>query len=752
LDEKFYVIIEGSNVLKFLRQPGYPSLLLAFFILLATGVLSTNSWNRQLETRNSARGTRHVLDATAAYFSAMQDAETGQRGYLLTRKSRYMKPYLQSIQVIPTYLATLEQLTSGEQKQHDHVAQLASVSDQKLKELQRTLALSEAGSLNEALALVGTDRGLSLMNTIRTLVSEIHDEQYTQLAARAAEADRLGQETVWGTIVGSTLLLFLLLSATLAANRARVQQARALLGQKESEGRFVATADSAPVMIWMAGLDKKCFYFNKAWLAFTGRTPAQELEDGWTEGIHSEDKDRYRATYADAFDARHSFRIEYRLRRHDGRYRWILDNGTPRHLQAGEFVGYIGSCLDIHDMKEIETELERRIEARTEELKHKEAELHQSRKIEAIGRLAGGVAHDFNNLLTGILGIAEEVRERQTEQDLKEEMDELMKAAQRASALTKQLLAFGRRQIAAPEVLNLNTSINGMMTMLKRLIGEDTRLQTVLAPDLGFVQIDPGQVEQIVINLTLNARDAMPQGGRITIETANVMLDKEYAKRHFEIVPGPHILLAISDTGGGIDPATQEHVFEPFFSTKEMGKGSGMGLATVYGIVKQNNGDIFIYSTPGAGTTFKIYLPRTNIAPAPAKLLETPSLRGTETVLIVEDEEIVRRVAVKALQRNGYKVLEASHGKEALEIVASYGKPIDLLLTDVIMPGMNGRQLAELLSHQLPDMKILYTSGYTENIIVQRGLLKPGIAFIEKSFTSEMLCRKIRQILDLQAV
>ncbi len=386
------------------------------------------------------------------------------------------------------------------------------------------------------------------------------------------------------------------------------------------------------------------------------------------------------------------------------------------------------------------------------EQKKLEAQFRQSQKMEAIGKLAGGIAHDFNNLLTTIIGHAE-LTLLQVDKDspLRGGMEEINKASDRAATLTNQLLAFSRKQMVQPVVLNINHTIAEMDKMLRRLIGEDIDLATILEPELWKVKFDAGQMDQVVMNLAVNAKDAMPKGGKLTIETANVNLDEAYARQHgIELKPGPFVMLSVSDTGFGIDEETQSHLFEPFFTTKEKGKGTGLGLSTVYGIVKQGNGYIWVYSEPGQGTTFKIYLPKSEeeeVFVAEAQI-QPQNLVGSETILLAEDEDSVRKLIRSTLQEYGYRVLEAQDGKKALQLIEHHKGPIHLLLTDVVMPGMGGRELAERLQPLYPKMKILYMSGYTDNAIVHHGVLESGMPFIQKPFAPKVLVSKVREVLD----
>jgi len=382
-------------------------------------------------------------------------------------------------------------------------------------------------------------------------------------------------------------------------------------------------------------------------------------------------------------------------------------------------------------------------------LRQSQEQLLQAQKLEAVGLLAGGVAHDFNNLLTVIGGYSNLLLRAAAEDDPgRHKIQEIVNASDRAASLTRQLLAFSRKQVLQPKVLNLNSVVPNMKRMLQRLIGEDIELRTVLQADLGNVKADPGQMEQIMMNLVVNARDAMPAGGKLTIETANVSLDETYARHHVSVVPGPYVMLAVSDSGVGMEEETKEHIFEPFFTTKALGKGTGLGLSTVYGIVKQSGGNIWVYSEIGKGTTFKIYLPRVDQTAEdykPVAAADRP--KGTETILLVEDAEMVRNLAREVLEESGYLVLEAATGKAASRICEEYKETIHLLLTDVVMPEMSGRELANQLLSARPEMCVLYMSGYTDDTIVHHGVLEKGINFIEKPFSPDALAQKVREAL-----
>jgi len=378
-------------------------------------------------------------------------------------------------------------------------------------------------------------------------------------------------------------------------------------------------------------------------------------------------------------------------------------------------------------------------------------QLFQSQKMEAVGRLAGGIAHDFNNLLTVIKGFAElSLDELSEEVSLRVNLLEVKRASEQAINLTRQLLAFGRRQIFEMEVVDLNTILQDLEKMLRRIIGEDIEMVIFLDEKLGRVKTDPAQIEQVILNLAVNARDAMPSGGILTIETANAELTEEYTRTHVSITSGSYVMLSVSDTGCGMTPEIKERIFDPFFTTKEKGKGTGLGLSTVYGIVKQSKGNIWVYSEPGKGATFKIYLPRVDESAEELRdkmeIKEVP--HGVETILIAEDDKAVRNLAVQALKRQGYSVLEAHDADEVLDLCKQQKGPIHLILTDVVMPQMSGRQLVENIKQVREDFKVLYMSGYTDDAIVHHGVLEKGVNFIPKPFTIDRLARKVREVLD----
>jgi PAS domain S-box-containing protein len=423
--------------------------------------------------------------------------------------------------------------------------------------------------------------------------------------------------------------------------------------------------------------------------------------------------------------------LEFCFRRKDGSRLWALLSASPMFDENGTFMGALAMVADITERKLLEDQL------------------LQSQKMEAVGRLAGGIAHDFNNLLGVILGYGDLLLRRIDEPSLRAKLEQIVKAGERASVLTRQLLAFSRKQVLEPRVLDLNSLVTEMDTMLRRLIGEDIHLVTVVDGALGRVRADPGQLEQVLMNLVVNARDAMPAGGRLTIETANVDPDQPYSAEQASVRSGPQVMLAVSDTGSGMDAETRRRIFEPFFTTKRPGQGTGLGLATVYGIVKQSGGHIEVYSELGQGTSFKIYLPRVDQeAEAITAVTKTPPARGAETVLLVEDEDALRELARQVLEGHGYTVLEARSGVAALELAETHAGPIHLLVTDVVMPQMPGRELAEQLAVRLPALRVLFMSGYAEQAVLRHGVLGEGTAFIQKPFGPDSFLTKVREVLD----
>jgi len=508
---------------------------------------------------------------------------------------------------------------------------------------------------------------------------------------------------------------------------------RAQEALRSREEYFRSLIENISDIVLVLNADETIRYASPSVERVLGYKPEELVGTNHNEYVHPEDVARFAGVMTEAMRSTTEMPIiEFRARHKNGT--WRLLEGVGKNLLWNPAVeGFVASARDVTERKQLEDQL------------------RQSQRIQAVGKLAGGVAHDFNNLLTAIMGYSDLLLARAgQESPLRKEVLEIRKAGERATMLTRQLLAFSRRQVLQPKVMDLNATVADLHPMLCRLIGEDIDLVTVLMPALGRVRADPGQIEQVVINLAVNARDAMPNGGKLTIETANVTLDEAYARQHVSVHPGPYVLLAVSDTGCGMDAETQSHLFEPFFTTKEHGKGTGLGLSTVYGIVRQSGGYIWVYSERGRGTTVKIYLPRVEeaLARTDSTAARAGPTHGTETVLVVEDEEEVRGLVCEILRANGYTVLEAAHTAEALEICRQNKDAIHLMITDVVMPTMSGRELAERIAVLCPTTKVLYMSGYTENAIVHHGVLDEGTDFLQKPFAPDTLARKVRDILD----
>jgi PAS domain S-box-containing protein len=514
-------------------------------------------------------------------------------------------------------------------------------------------------------------------------------------------------------------------------NRDVTERKRVAEALRRSEASFRSVILDAPYGIYRADLTGKFIMVNSALETMLGyKSQEQLLEANLATSIY-----RYPAEHQKINELflrdKHFKDVEVEWKRKDGTFITVRCSGWPAKHESSTYIEVFAEDVT-----------ERRV---------LERQLRMAQKMEAVGRLSGGIAHDFNNLLGVIIGYIQVMKRSLVPGNSSYEYaEEIEKASQRAVSLTRQLLAFSRQQVLEPAILNLNTLVSDMEKMLPRLIGEDIHLNLMLDSAIGQVKADPGQVEQVVMNLAVNARDAMPDGGKLTIQTANVELDAAFTREHQGSIAGQYVMLAVTDTGGGMDPETQAQIFEPFFTTKDRDKGTGLGLATVYGVVKQSSGYITVDSETGKGASFKIYLPR--IEQPVTTQCETShvplTVRGSETILLVEDAEPLRKLAHMFLRDNGYQVLTAADGSEAQLVAAQRAGPIHLLLTDVVMPGINGRMLAERLAPLHPAMKVLYMSGYTDTFIAGHGVLEEGIHLLHKPFTEEALMRKVRELLD----
>jgi PAS domain S-box-containing protein len=549
----------------------------------------------------------------------------------------------------------------------------------------------------------------------------------------------------------------------------------AMAALKASEERFRTLSETAPAFIFITDDKGEVTYTNAAFQQYTGKTNDELIGMGWARTLHRDDLSIPEKAWAKAIQSEQPYDAEYRFRKHSGEYRWFLIRATPVRDAAGAIKQWIGTCSDMQDaidarqaLEALNEGLETKVAARTSELQaaietlrlevaereKAEAQVRQMQKIESIGQLTGGIAHDFNNMLAVVLGSLEIVKRR-----MKTDPDKAMagiehaeEGAKRAAQLTARLLAFSRQQPLAPEPVNANRLVSGMSELLRQTIGEQIEVETVLAGGLWRTHIDAPQLENAILNLCVNARDAMPDGGKLTIETHNCHLDEAYSASNAEVAEGQYVLVSVTDSGTGMPNEVIERAFDPFYTTKEVGKGTGLGLSQVFGFVKQSGGHVKIYSEMGEGTTVKLYLPRyfgkDEVAEiSKANPSEWPTAKPGEIILVVEDDAHVRQVSVQLIRDLGYEVIEASGGAQALERLAG-GERIDLVFTDIVMPGMTGRAMAEEASKLREGVKILYTTGYTRNAVVHNGVLDPGTEFLAKPYTASALAVKLRAVLD----
>ena len=549
---------------------------------------------------------------------------------------------------------------------------------------------------------------------------------------------------------------------------------------RASEERFRMLASTMPALIFVTDADGANTYTNTVFQQFTGRSAGELLGGGWLQTLHPDDRARAGATWAKAWQTGGAYDAEYRFNRHNDSYRWHLVRGTPVRDGDGRITQWVGVCTDVQEVVDARDALaaanaglEARVAERTaelaaalarmrEEMRERasaEAQVRQLQKMEAVGQLTGGIAHDFNNMLavvTGSLDLAKRRLDKGEADRALRGIENAEEGARRAAQLTARLLAFSRQTALEPQVVDANKLVGGMSELLRRTIGEGVLVETVLAGGLWRAYADPNQLENALLNLCVNARDAMPDGGKLTVETANCHLDEDYARAHDEVAAGQYMMVAVTDTGTGMPPEVVAHAFDPFYTTKGVGKGTGLGLSQVYGFVKQSGGHVKIYSEPGQGTTVKVYLPRHFGADAAAPDARRPSgglprAVDGEVVLAVEDEAAVRHVSVDALRELGYTVVQASDANQALALLAVQPR-VDLLFTDIVMPGMNGRRLADEALRIFPGLPVLFTTGYTRNAVVHNGTLDPGVALLPKPFTVEQLARKVRAVLDGEGV
>lgn len=530
---------------------------------------------------------------------------------------------------------------------------------------------------------------------------------------------------------------------------------------RASEARYRTLTETLPQLVWTSQPDGACDYLSRQWVEYTGIPEADQLGVNWLDRvIHPDDRERTRQHWLGAVAGRHSYDIEYRIRGKDGTFRWFKTRGTQILGDDGAPVQWFGTCTDIEEivqaremLSQSAADLARRVDAEVAARTEAEDALRQAQKMEAVGQLTGGIAHDFNNLLQGITGSLDLVQ-RRVSQGRYTELDRFINgaltSANRASALTHRLLAFSRRQPLDPRPVQVNPLIASTADLLRRTLGEGVELEMVLAGGLWLTKCDPNQLESAILNLAINARDAMPDGGKLTIETCNTHLDAAYVAQHRHVEAGQYVCIAVTDTGVGMDADTIAKAFEPFFTTKPIGQGTGLGLSMIYGFARQSEGHASIYSEPGKGTTFKLYLPRhwgeSETAEPEAARKEVKVVQSGETVLVIEDDLVVRSVILDILEELGYHSLEAADGPSGLAMLQSKRR-IDLLITDIGLPGLNGRQVVDAARHVRPQLKVLFMTGYAENATLAAGFLEPGMAMVTKPFAIEALSLRISEMI-----
>jgi PAS domain S-box-containing protein len=713
------------------------------FVLLAIEVYNTAV--AVPDIRNNQRMVAHSLEvegAARAFDQALQDAERGQRGFIITGDESYLDAYGTGIEQIPGRLATLRQLTVDNPEQQQRFRLIEYLTGIKLDELRRSIDARKTGGFDAAREIVMTNAGYTTMKTITGLVTSALDTEDRLLAERQAylrDAQRIGSNV---RLVAVSLSFVVMLLGGFLLYRSTLRTLESEAATRESEERFRTLVSGVKdYAIFMLDPEGRVVTWNDGAERIKGYRQDEILGSHFSRFYLPEDA-RAGVPDRDLETAAADGRMEceaWRVRK-DGSHFWASVLVAALRDERGNLRGFAKITRDMTERRQ-----------QQETLEQHRAALAQAQKMEAIGQLTGGVAHDFNNLLTTILGSVDLLQRLPGQLGAPRAstlLGAITRAAEHGAALTQRLLAFSRQQPLAPQTVDVNRLVAATSELLRRTLGEIIVLESVLAAGLWSTRVDPSQLESALLNLAVNARDAMPGGGRLTIETGNTFLDDDYAAAHDEVAPGQYVMLAVTDSGVGMSQETIAQAFDPFFTTKPEGKGTGLGLSQVHGFIKQSGGHIKIYSEPGHGTTVKIYLPRHMAAREAEPHIERPKVATAagEVVLLVEDDDLVRAYSKDALEFLGYRSIDVADSATALRVLEE--RPdIVLLFTDIVLPGMNGRQLAEEAHRRNPRVKILYTTGYTRNAVVHHGILDTGVNLLPKPFTVETLGRKLQEIL-----
>lgn len=718
------------------------SVLLPLFLMLLLSLVLIGQINRLLEGFRRIDHTDQVIAQARVVSDLLMEMETAHHNYLMTPEPALLDTYTRARPRLVKAIESLSQLVRDNQPQLDHLRKIETTANGWNDAVGQEFKVRGAGS--SYTTAIAPARSKPLLDALRLQIAAFVQIEENRRAEQTVRTEQRARSSVGIALLGALcvgVLLALLFRQRVIGLGRSYERSVSLL--RSSEQNLATTLRSIGDGVIATNREGAITFMNPVAERLTGWKQEDSATAKVDQVFRLQSEETGEPVDNPAVVLLHEQRA-VETETHDllakpGGLCPVEHSATAIRNDRGEIVGAVLVFRDVSARKQLE------------------GQFLQAQKMEGIGRLAGGIAHDFNNLLTAIIGFAE-MAEGEIVSDAQSDLQSptlgylhyIRRAGERAADLTRQLLAFSRQQIISPKIIDPHAAVLEVDKMLRRLLGEDVELVTLTEQETGAIRVDPGQFEQILINLAVNARDAMPNGGKLTLEVGSVTLDQDYARVHKAVTPGEHVMIAVTDTGMGMDPQTLSRIFDPFFTTKERGKGTGLGLSTVYGIVKQSGGNIWVYSEPGHGTTFKVYFPRVfeplDSARSQESDLDIP--RGRETVLVVEDETLVREVTVQALQDLGYTVLAASGPEEAQVIAGEFQEEIHLLLTDVVMPLMSGQQLAERLAERRPQMLVLYASGYTDNSIVHHGVLDAGVAFLQKPFTKRALAQKVREVLE----